>query len=149
MPRDVEALRELCDAHGLALIEDSAHTPSATRPDGRSWAARARGRFSFFSNKVLSCGEGGLLATDDDDVAAFARSLRSHAMTSGTWDRHRGHAAEYDVVGLGFNYRLDEPRAALLLARLARSGGRHRAAPRLVRRYREGSRGLDGADGPV
>ena len=39
-------------------------------------------------------------------------------MTSGTWDRHRGHAASYDVVGLGFNYRMDEPRAALLSARL-------------------------------
>ena len=77
------------------------------------------GAFSFFSNKVLSCGEGGLLATDDDDVAASARSLRSHAMTSGTWDRHRGHATDYDVVGLGFNYRLDEPRAALLRLGLA------------------------------
>ena len=39
-------------------------------------------------------------------------------MTSGTWDRHRGHSAGYDVVGLGFNYRMDEPRAALLSARL-------------------------------
>ena len=40
-------------------------------------------------------------------------------MTSGTWDRHRGHAAGYDVTSLGFNYRMDEPRAALLSARLA------------------------------
>ena len=95
------------------------------------------GAFSFFSNKVLSCGEGGLLATDDDRVAELARSLRSHAMTSGTWDRHRGHAAGYDVVGLGYNYRLDEPRAALLDARL--SGLENDIARRrlLVLRYRE------------
>src|SRR3954454_10608800 len=103
-PAAAERLRELCDARGLALVEDTAHNP-ALPPVGLA------GCFSFFSNKVLSCGEGGLVATDDDEVAATARSLRSHAMTSGTWDRHRGHSSGYDVVGLGFNYRMDEPRA--------------------------------------
>jgi dTDP-4-amino-4,6-dideoxygalactose transaminase len=115
-----DRLRELCDARGIALIEDVAHAPSATL-DGRklgTWGVA--GAFSFFSNKVLSVGEGGLLCTDSDEVAAFARSRRSHAMTSGTWDRHSGRTDTYDVVGLGFNYRLDEPRSALLLSRLNR-----------------------------
>jgi dTDP-4-amino-4,6-dideoxygalactose transaminase len=89
-----------------------------------------------------------MLSTDDADVAAFARSRRSHAMTSGTWDRHRGHAAEYDVVGLGFNYRLDEPRAALLLARLPGLDADIAARRRLVRRYRERLSGLDGLTVP-
>ncbi len=125
---DVERLREICAEHGLALIEDAAHAPSATAPgsERKLGTHGLAGCFSFFSNKVLSCGEGGLLATDDDDVAALARSLRSHAMTSGTWDRHRGHSTGYDVLGLGFNYRIDEPRAALLHARLPRTRGRHR-----------------------
>src|SRR3954453_18394123 len=61
-PAAVERLRELCEARGLALIEDTAHHPGPP-PKG---LARC---FSFFSNKVLSCGEGGLLATDDDGVA--------------------------------------------------------------------------------
>jgi dTDP-4-amino-4,6-dideoxygalactose transaminase len=116
----VEALSQLCAERGLVLIEDAAHSPMATAA-GRSlgtWGLA--GAFSFFSNKVLSVGEGGLLATDDDDVAALARSRRSHAMTSVTWDRHRGDAHQYDVTALGFNYRLDEPRAALLLSRLSR-----------------------------
>jgi dTDP-4-amino-4,6-dideoxygalactose transaminase len=127
---DVERLREICDARGVALIEDSAHHPLAA-PVGLA------GCFSFFSNKILSCGEGGLLATDRDEVAELARSLRSHAMTSGTWDRHRGHSAAYDVVALGYNYRMDEPRAALLSARLP--GLRDDIAQRRekVRRYRE------------
>jgi dTDP-4-amino-4,6-dideoxygalactose transaminase len=106
------------------------------------------GCFSFFSNKVLSCGEGGLLATADDAVAERARRWRSHAMTSGTWDRHRGHAASYDVVDVGFNYRLDEPRAALLLARL---GGLEAAVARrraLVRRYRALLAEVDGVSVP-
>lgn len=125
----VDELARLCDERGLHLVEDSAHAPDAA-PVGLA------GCFSFFSNKVLSCGEGGLLATSDDRVAELARSLRSHAMTSGTWERHRGHAAAYDVRGLGFNYRLDEPRAALLTSRLSRLGVDVEARRRIVRRYR-------------
>jgi dTDP-4-amino-4,6-dideoxygalactose transaminase len=136
-PAAVERLRSICDARGLALIEDTAHHP-ALPPVGLA------GCFSFFSNKVLSCGEGGLLATDDDSVAELARSLRSHAMTSGTWDRHRGHSAGYDVVGLGFNYRMDEPRAALLAARLAGLEDDIAARRRIVRRYRDALRDQPG-----
>jgi dTDP-4-amino-4,6-dideoxygalactose transaminase len=121
-PAAVDRLRALCDAHRLALIEDAAHAPSADF-EGRKLGAWGRaGAFSFFSNKILSCGEGGLLATDDDDVAALARSLRSHGMISGTRSGQTGETDSYDVVGLGFNYRLDEPRSALLLSRLARLG---------------------------
>jgi dTDP-4-amino-4,6-dideoxygalactose transaminase len=132
-----DRLKELCDARGIALIEDVAHAPSASL-DGRklgTWGLA--GAFSFFSNKVLSVGEGGLLCTDDDDVAAFVRSRRSHAMTSGTWDRHTGRTDTYDVTGLGFNYRLDEPRAALLLSRLQRLESEITRRRELTVRYRE------------
>jgi dTDP-4-amino-4,6-dideoxygalactose transaminase len=69
-------------------------------------------------------------------VAAFARSRRSHGMTSGTWDRHRGRTDTYDVVGLGYNYRLDEPRAALLLSRLERLEEEIARRRELTLRYR-------------
>src|SRR3954468_23353111 len=118
------AIRELRErTQGIALIEDVAHAPYA-HVDGKALGTFGlAGAFSFFSNKVLACGEGGLLATDDDDVAALARSLRSRGMTSGTWSRHTGETETYDAVGLGYNYRLDEPRSALLLSRLGRGGG--------------------------
>jgi dTDP-4-amino-4,6-dideoxygalactose transaminase len=70
-------------------------------------------------------------------IADNARSLRSHAMTSMTWDRHRGHAESYDVVDVGFNFRMDEPRAALGLSRLPRLDGDVAHRRELVRRYRE------------
>lgn len=63
-------------------------------------------------------GAGGVLLARDEAVAARARSLRAHALTSGSWDRHRGHASGYDVVDVGFNFRMDEMRAALATARL-------------------------------
>jgi dTDP-4-amino-4,6-dideoxygalactose transaminase len=117
-PAAVDVLADLCRAHGLALIEDAAHAPSAELDGRKLGTFGLLGAFSLFSNKVLSVGEGGVLATDDDQLAAEARQLRSHSMTSMSWDRHRGHADSYDVVDIGFNYRLDEPRAALALARM-------------------------------
>ena len=147
---DVERLATLCEERGLALIEDAAHSPSA---EARSSARKLgtfglAGAFSFFSNKVLSCGEGGLLATDDEEVARFARSMRSHALTSGTWDRHRGHSASYDVTAVGFNYRIDEARAALLAARMDGLGSDIAARRRLVHRYRDQLAGVPGVTLP-
>jgi dTDP-4-amino-4,6-dideoxygalactose transaminase len=132
-----DRLKELCDSHGIALIEDVAHAPSATLHGRKLGTWGLAGAFSFFSNKVLSVGEGGLLCTDDDEVATFARSRRSQAMTSGTWDRHSGRTDTYDVNGLGFNYRLDEPRSALLLSRLERLEREITRRRELTVRYRE------------
>ncbi len=135
---DVERLRALCDERGIALIEDAAHAPDAKSAAGETLGTIGlAGCFSFFSNKVLSCGEGGLLATDDDAVAELARTRRAHALTASTWDRHRGHSTGYDVVDLGFNYRIDEPRAALLEARLNGLAEDVAQRRRLVHRYRE------------
>jgi dTDP-4-amino-4,6-dideoxygalactose transaminase len=130
----VDRLKELCDAHQIALIEDVAHAPSASHQGRKLGTWGLAGAFSFFSNKVLSVGEGGLVCTDDDEVAAFVRSRRSQAMTSGTWDRH---SDTYDVVALGYNYRLDEPRSALLLSRLQRLESEIERRRELTYRYRE------------
>lgn len=136
-PAAVNRLKETCGRHGVALIEDVAHAPSATLEGRKLGTWGLAGAFSFFSNKILSVGEGGLLCTDNDEVAALARSRRSHAMTSGTWDRHRGRTDTYDVVGLGYNYRLDEPRAALLLSRLERLEADISRRRELTLRYRD------------
>lgn len=135
---DALALRALCDEHGLILIEDVAQAVGARLADGRrAGTAGQLGCFSFFSKKQLCVGEGGMVVTDDEGLAARVRSLRSHAMTSVTWDRHRGHAETYDIVDIGFNYRLDEPRAALGLSRLARLDDDVAARRERVRAYRE------------
>lgn len=136
---DTANLRTLCAEHGLPLIEDAAQALGAkVCPDGSlAGTAGTLGCLSFFSKKQLCLGEGGMVLTADPQLAARVRLLRSHAMTSGTWDRHRGHEDSYDVVDIGFNFRLDEPRAALGLARLPRvtEAIAHRRA--VVRAYRE------------
>ena len=114
---------------------------------GRACGTLGRaGCFSFFSNKNLPVGEGGMIVTDDAELAERMRLLRSHGMTTLTWDRHRGHAHTYDVVAQGFNYRLDELRAAIGLVQLGRLESANAARAEIAGRYREL---LDGADGLV
>jgi dTDP-4-amino-4,6-dideoxygalactose transaminase len=143
-PAAADRMRELCDAHGLELIEDVAHAPSATLNGRKLGTWGLAGAFSFFSNKVLSVGEGGLLCTDSDEVDAFVRSRRSHAMSSGTWERHTRQTDTYDVGALGFNYRLDEPRAALLLSRMGRLEQEIERRRELTRSYRAVLSQVDG-----
>jgi dTDP-4-amino-4,6-dideoxygalactose transaminase len=136
-PAAVDTLAKLCADRGLVLIEDAAHAPSAMLAGRKLGTFGTASAFSLFSNKVLAVGEGGLVATDDDAVAERVRHLRSHAMTSMTWDRHRGHADSYDVIDIGFNYRMDEPRAALALSRLSRMEPEIARRRELTHRYRE------------
>jgi dTDP-4-amino-4,6-dideoxygalactose transaminase len=129
---------------GVALLEDAAHA-AGSRLGGRHLGTFGlAGAFSFFSNKNLAVGEGGMVVTDDDELAARVRLLRSHGMTTLSWDRHRGHASGYDVVDLGFNYRIDEPRAALARRRLARLDADNARRAELDARYREQLAGVDG-----
>ncbi len=143
-PAAVDVLAELCEARGIALIEDAAHAPSATLGERKLGTFGLAGCFSLFSNKILSVGEGGLISTDDDRVAELARRLRSQGMTSGTWERHSKQTTTYDVQGLGFNYRLDEPRSALALSRLARLEQDIETRRGLVREYRRRLAEIDG-----
>ena len=143
-PCDMQAVHDLAARHGFLVIEDAAHAPGATwrgRPCG---ALGLVGCFSFFSNKNLPVGEGGMIVTDDDELAERLRLLRSHGMTTLTWERHRGHASSYDVVAQGFNYRLDELRAAMGLRQLRRLPDENARRGLISARYRER---LDGSSG--
>jgi dTDP-4-amino-4,6-dideoxygalactose transaminase len=147
-PAAVAELRALCDEHGLFLIEDCAQAIGATVDDsGRNVGTTGElGAFSFFSKKQLCVGEGGMVSCTAPEHAERVRLLRSHALTSSTWDRHRGHDPAYDIVDIGFNYRMDEPRAALGLSRLERLPESLQARRETVRAYREQLAPIDGLE---
>src|SRR5690242_20643065 len=147
----MDEISEMCTRRGLLLIEDACHAIGARYAGSGNGSSGTMlgllgdvGCFSFFSNKNLATGEGGMVVTNRDDVAAKVRSLRSHGMTSMSWDRHRGHASSYDVVAHGYNYRLDEVRAALGRAQLAKLDKNNRRRGELVAAYREGLGDLRG-----
>jgi dTDP-4-amino-4,6-dideoxygalactose transaminase len=141
---DMDAVMAIADRRGLVVIEDAAHAPGARWRDRMCGTIGRVGCFSFFSNKNLPLGEGGMIVTDDSKLAERIRLLRSHGMTTLTWDRHRGHAHTYDVLTPGFNYRLDELRAAVGLVQLSRLEAGNAARAVIVGRYR---RILDGVTG--
>lgn len=133
---DMPALLALAGRHGLDVVEDVAHAPGATL-DGRALGTWGDiGCFSFFSNKNMTTGEGGMVTTDDDTLAERLRLLRSHGMTTLTWDRHRGHAFSYDVVAPGYNYRIDEMRAAIGRVQLGKLPGNNARRRALDAHYR-------------
>ena len=125
-PARMDEIMDIAKARGLPVIEDACHGPGYRVLE---FAGRALGTlgdigcFSFFANKNITTGEGGMVTTDDDDLAAKVRTLRSHGMTTLTWERHRGRASSYDVVAHGFNYRTDDLRSALGLAQIEKLAG--------------------------
>lgn len=137
-------LAELASQRGLVLLEDAAHGLGGSL-DGRHLGTFGlAGAYSFFSNKNLPVGEGGMVVTDDAGVAERVQRLRSHGMTSLTWDRYRENAPGYDAVEIGFNYRIDEPRAALAMARLERFERDSELRSAAADRYRERLSQLNG-----
>lgn len=144
-PCRMSELTEICQGRGVALIEDACHAVGGRYicSRGNSPHGQAVGdlgdvaAFSFFGNKNIVTGEGGMLTTRSDEIAAFMRSRRSHGMTTLTLDRHRGRAFAYDVVDFGFNYRPTELVGALGAAQLAKLSGLNERRREVVALYRE------------
>jgi dTDP-4-amino-4,6-dideoxygalactose transaminase len=136
-PCDMPAIMDIARQKNLIVIEDAAHAIGSSL-DGKmlgTWGII--GCFSFFANKNMTSGEGGMCVTNDDALAERLRLLRSHGMTSLSWDRHQGHAHSYDVVELGYNYRIDEIRSALGIEQLKKLDAGNNRRRELALQYRE------------
>lgn len=112
-PADMDRIMSLAKKHNLKVIEDACHGPLSEYKGKKLGTIGDIGCFSFFSNKNISTGEGGMMITNDEIIAKRARLLRSHGMTTMSYQRASGHATTYDVVDLGYNYRMDDIRASL------------------------------------
>ena len=139
-PCALDEIRAIADRKGIALVEDCAHAPGAFHKGRALGTWGNASAFSFFSNKNLSTGEGGMVITSDDDVAKRLRLLRSHGMTTLTLDRHKGHAFTYDVLLPGYNYRMDEVHAALGSVQLAKLAAKNEKRRILTNYYRKAVR---------
>ena len=120
LPADLGPLAQLARRHSLLLVEDGCHAPGA-RYRGASVGSIAHcTTFSFHPVKHLTTGEGGMITTNDADTARRLRTLRNHGITSDQRQRHALGTWEYDMVTLGFNYRLPDVQCALGLSQLTR-----------------------------
>jgi dTDP-4-amino-4,6-dideoxygalactose transaminase len=136
-PCEMKAILGIAKRHGLYVIEDAAHAPGAEYRGKKCGLVGDIGCFSFFSNKNLVTGEGGMVVTRDRARAEKVRRLRSHGMEALSWDKYRGHLSSYDVRGLGYNYRATEIQSALGLVQLKKLDRNNEKRKRLVGVYRK------------
>jgi len=135
-PCHMNEILQFAKENKLFIIEDAAHAPGASLDDIFLGGWGDLGCFSFFSNKNMTTGEGGMVTTNNPELAEKIKKLRSHGMTTLTWDRHQGHAWSYDVVLPGYNYRIDEIRSALGIVQLRKLSGNNQRRENVVNDYR-------------
>jgi dTDP-4-amino-4,6-dideoxygalactose transaminase len=134
---ETAALAELAADRGLVLLEDAAHAAGSWMDGAHSGTVGLAGALSFSASKNLGIGEGGMLLTRSPEIAERARRLRWHGVSASIWDRHRSASPSYEVLEPGFNYRIDDPRAALVRSRLRRLDEENLARAAIDARYRE------------
>lgn len=139
-PCEIEAISEIARRHGLAVVEDACEAVDA-RIGGRMVGTHGNPAvFGFYPNKQLTTGEGGLITTDDDDIAVELRSLVNQGRDEhGNWLMH---------TRVGFNYRMDEMSGAVGLGQLERLDDMQAARSRLADRYTSLLEGVDGVEVP-
>jgi dTDP-4-amino-4,6-dideoxygalactose transaminase len=132
---DMERITSICKKRNLLLIEDCAHSPGADH-DGRALGTFGDiSAFSFFANKNIAAGEGGMVVTRSADLYAKLKNLRSHGMSAPSFDRFQGRANSYDVGAPGLNYRMPEISSALGLVQLSKLEEANNKRKQLVEHY--------------
>lgn len=137
-PAKMDEIMAIAKKHNLKVIEDACHGPLSEYKGKKLGTIGDCSAFSFFSNKNVSTGEGGMFVSNDEDMAHRARLLRSHGMTTMSYQRASGHATAYDIVELGYNFRLDDIRASIAIEQLKKLPGD------LVKRQEVRKRYVDG-----
>jgi dTDP-4-amino-4,6-dideoxygalactose transaminase len=137
-PCDMDEIGSVAARHGIPVIEDAAHAVEAEyrgQPTGSLAAAAA---FSFYATKNVTCGEGGMLTTDDEELAARAGLLALHGISRDAWKRYGEEGyRHWDVVAPGFKYNMFDLQAALVDAQLDKVDAFWERRKQLVEAYDE------------
>jgi dTDP-4-amino-4,6-dideoxygalactose transaminase len=135
-PCDMQSILRIANRRGLYVVEDAAHAPGAEYQGKKCGILGDLGCFSFFSNKNLVTGEGGMVVTRSKELAEKVRRMRSHGMETLSWDKYRGRLSSYDIKGFGYNYRTTEIQSALGLVQLKKLDRNNKRRKKLVEIYR-------------
>lgn len=147
-PCDMQSIMDIGKRHGLYIVEDAAHAPGGESQRKKCGLIGDIGCFSFFSNKNLVTGEGGMVVTRNKEWAEKVRRMRSHGMETLSWDKYRGHLSSYDIRELGYNYRTTEIQSALGLVQFKKLDRNNKKRKRLVEIYQRELQGIEGISIP-
>jgi perosamine synthetase len=142
---DPQALRSFAEANGLWMIEDAAHAlPASWRPDPeQDWVRCGAGTasvtcFSFYANKTITTGEGGMAVTDSDELAERIRMMSLHGLSRDAWKRYSsGGSWDYKIMAPGYKYNLTDIASAIGIHQLARAEQMRREREALAHHYLE------------
>jgi perosamine synthetase len=148
-PADLEAMKELAASHGLVLIEDACHALGAEYKGRRAGGIADMTVFSFHPVKHLATGEGGMVTTDRADYAETLRRFRNHGISTDARQRQSAGQWHYEMVLLGFNYRLTDIACALGLSQLRRLEENLSRRREIAARYAAEFRGLEAVTVPT
>jgi perosamine synthetase len=143
-PADLDLILELADQHGLVVIEDACHALGAEYRNCRVGSIAHMTVFSFHPVKHLTTGEGGMVTTDNPIFAETLRRFRNHGITSGARERQRDGQSHYEMVLLGYNYRLTDVGCALGLQQLTKLEQNLVRRRQIASRYATAFRGMRG-----
>jgi len=113
-PCDMDSIMDFSSRHGLCVLEDAAHALPTRYKEQLIGTFGNVTCFSFYANKTMTTGEGGMLCTDDDDIARRVKIMRLHGINRDVWDRFStGASWEYDVIAPGYKYNMPDTAAAI------------------------------------
>jgi len=156
-PADMDALDEIATRHGLALVEDAAHSlPAAYHGVTIGSRRRTLGRdsahvtcFSFYATKTMTTAEGGMITTDDEALAHRCRMMSLHGISTDAWNRYAANGSwYYEILAPGFKYNLTDVAAAMGLAQLRRLDTMNRRRSEVAARYIEAFSEMPEVDAP-
>lgn len=145
---DMRGIRSIADEYGLVVIEDSAHCIEGERDGIKPGQLGDTACLSFYATKNITSGEGGVIATNDDEIADKLRLLRLHGMSRGAADRYTDKYQHWDMELLGWKYNMDNIHAALLINQLKLVEKRWKRRQEICTKYEDAFRNLDGVDFP-
>lgn len=140
---DMDEVAAFAAEHRLWVVEDAAHALPAAYRSGTRMAWRRCGEhtadvtcFSFYANKTITTGEGGMAVTDDDEVAARLRRMSLHGLSQDAWKRYSGGSWDYRIIAPGFKYNLTDLASAIGIHQLRRAESLRRRREELAEHYR-------------
>lgn len=148
---DMQPIMELARKHGLKVVEDDACATGAWYHGHHAGTLADIGCFSFHPRKAITTGEGGMLITGDDTIAAYARSLRDHGASKSDLARHIGARSyvlpDFDIVG--YNYRMTDLQGAIGVVQMGRLAGILEQRIAVARRYDEALQNVEWLRAPI
>jgi dTDP-4-amino-4,6-dideoxygalactose transaminase len=148
---DMDAINDIARAHGLRVIEDAA-TAAGTRYKGRPVGALGDATsFSFYAIKNMTTGQGGMVTTNDDEIADAVSALRNHGLDNTAWNRYSAEASRafYTITSPGFNYGMTDVQASIGMGQLARLDQYNQRRGELAARYSQALAEVPEVETPV